>query len=452
MTQGHVPKKSVGGGQIGDKPWTLPPHQPFKIIHATVVDPVEGKILQNAEVTVSGGRFERVGAGDTAGKDHGVTIIDLKGKYLCPGLIDGHVHVTATPGEADLRSIYKNIPASMNNYRSTFLIREMLQRGFTARDCGGADSSLKEAIKEWLLPGPRLLIAGHALSQTGGHGDQRPFFNDDDPTLKCCAGHRRGIGRLCDGVTECSVTVRNEIRNGADFIKVMGGGGVASRLNNLAHAQFLPEELQAITKTAASFDTYVTAHAYTIRAMRHMIDNGVRGIEHGNFIDRALAEEMAQKGIYLTPTLVTHDAMTIPPYDQFLNEDCAKKNASVLSSGLNAIKVASEAGVTVCFGSDLVAGMHKFQSKEFTLRSEILPALDILRSATINCAKMLRLENEIGQIKEGFFADLIVLEKNPLEDVKVLDDKANLLAVVNEGHVAFSHLDNLPVTIAREPW
>ncbi|KAJ3523388.1 hypothetical protein NM208_g12471 [Fusarium decemcellulare] len=446
--------KSRTTGIVGDKPWVLPPHKPFYLFNTRLIDPVEGKVVENAAVTVSGGRITKVATHDPSKEtDEGFTMVDLKGKYLCPGLIDGHVHVTATPGEADLKSTYKNIPASMNNFRTTFLAREMLQRGFTtARDCGGADGSLKEAIDEWLIVGPRLLIAGHALSQTGGHGDQRASFSDEDPTLKCCAGHRSGIGRLCDGPTECSVAVRDEIRKGADFIKIMGGGGVASRLNNLAHPQFLPEELSAIVRTAASFDTYVTAHAYTIRAMRHVIDNGVLGIEHGNFLDKDLAELMASKGIYLTPTLVTHDAMARPPYDQFLNEDCAKKNAAVLGSGLDALKVAYDAGVTVCFGSDLIAGMHQFQRKEFTIRSQVLPSLAILRSATINCAEMLRRQDQIGQIKKGFLADMIVLEKNPLDDIRVLDERENLLAVVKEGRVAFSNVKELPITIGREPW
>ncbi|CAH0055919.1 unnamed protein product [Clonostachys solani] len=454
MTQIPAQATPPGGSIVGDKPWALPPHQSYKIINAKLIDPVEGKVTEGGQITIVNGQFDSVSFGaesrDTTGN---ATIIDVQGKYVCPGLIDGHVHVTATPGESDLKNTYKNTPASMNNFRTTFLVKEMLQRGFTtARDCGGADSSLKDAIREWLIPGPRLLIAGHALSQTGGHGDQRPFFNDEDPTLKCCAGHRSGIGRICDGPTECSVAVRDEIRKGADFIKIMGGGGVASRLNNLGHPQFLSEEIQAMTRTAASFDTYVTAHAYTIRAMRHMIDNGVLGIEHGNFIDRELALEMAKKGIFLTPTLVTYDALRTPPYDQFLNESCAKKNLEVLGSGLEAIKIASEAGVTLSYGSDLLAGMHKFQRREFTLRSEVQSALEIFRSATINCAKMLRMEDQIGQIKEGFLADLIVLERNPLEDITVLDDKSNLLAVVKDGYVAFSKLDRLPVTIGKDPW
>ncbi|KAF5004848.1 hypothetical protein FDECE_8692 [Fusarium decemcellulare] len=171
--------KSRTTGIVGDKPWVLPPHKPFYLFNARLIDPVDGKVVENAAVTVSGGRITKVATHDPSKEtDEGFTSVDLNGKYLCPGLIDGHVHVTATPGEVDLKSTYKNIPASMNNFRTTFLAREMLQRGFTtARDCGGADGSLKEAIDEWLIVGPRLLIAGHALSQTGGHGDQRASFH-----------------------------------------------------------------------------------------------------------------------------------------------------------------------------------------------------------------------------------------------------------------------------------
>jgi imidazolonepropionase-like amidohydrolase len=183
-----------------------------------------------------------------------------------------------------------------------------------------------------------------------------------------------------------------------------------------------------------------------------MIKNGVLGIEHGNFLDEDTAKLMVEKNITITPTLATHYGFTVPPYDQFLNETCTEKNKAVMSSGLQALQVASKAGVTICFGSDLVSGMHQFQTKEFTLRSQVQSSLEIMRSMTINNAKLMRLENEVGQVKEGFFADLVVLDKNPLEDVTVLDDRENLLAVVKEGQVAFSSLDNWPVTIKRGPW
>lgn len=282
-----------------DKPWLLPAQTTYTLINANVVDPAEGKILENVSVVLSEGRIRSVSRDASGARDHGESVVvDLQGLFLCPGLIDAHVHVTATPGEQGLKNTYKNISQSMNNFRTTWVVREMLARGFTTvRDCGGADGALKDAIAEWLVVGPRLVIAGHALSQTGGHGDQRAAHEDDDPTTRCCAGHKSGISRLCDGTTECITAVRDEIRKGAGFVKIMAGGGVSSRLNNLAHAQFLPEELSAIVRTAASFDTYVTAHAYSNRAMRHAVEHGVRGIEHGNFLDQETAEYLASKNV-----------------------------------------------------------------------------------------------------------------------------------------------------------
>lgn len=443
-----------------DKPWLLSPQTPYQITNAKIIDPVEGNLIQGASVIVIDGRFiiqkpcngaevDYVSLGlNTAPK-----IIDLKGSYLCPGLIDAHVHVTATPGEIGLKGTYKNISSSMNNYRTTFLVREMLTRGFTtARDCGGADGALKEAISEWLIPGPRLLIAGHALSQTGGHGDQRDAHSDDDPTLKCCAGHKSGIGRLCDGTQECIVAVRDEIRKGADFIKIMAGGGVSSKLNNLAHSQFLPEEVSAITRTAASFDTYVTAHAYSNRAMRHAVENGAVGIEHGNFLDEETAKYLAEKKVYFTPTLATYNTLMIPPFDQYINASSTAKNVAVMKSGLNSLKIAEDAGVVICFGSDLMAGMQRFQANEFTIRAQVLSNLSVLRSATVNPARMMRMENDIGRIETGLLADMLVLRKNPLEDVTVLDTRENILAVIKEGRVVTSVLENLLVDIVNEPW
>jgi len=443
--------------QYIDKPWLLPVQTTYQFVNANIVDPEQGQLLKNMTVVISNGKVLFVRAGSEqqhqVNGDLNFKTVDLRGKYLCPGLIDAHVHVTATPGEIGLKNTYKAISQSMNNYRTVFLCREMLHRGFTtARDCGGADGALKEAIAEWLIPGPRLLIAGHALSQTGGHGDQRDAHSDDDPTTKCCAGHKSGISRLCDGPQECMVAVRDEMRKGADFIKIMAGGGVSSKLNNLSHAQFLPEEISAIVRTAASFDTYVTAHAYSSRAIRHAIDHGALGIEHGNFLDEATAKYMAEKNVYLTPTLVTYNTLMIPPFDQYVTGDSSIKNQMVMRSGLNALRIAEEAGVTICYGSDLMAGMQKFQANEFSVRARVQSNLTILRGATINPARMMRMENLIGRIAEGFYADILILKENPLDDVTVLDNRENLCAVLKEGRVVTSSLQEIPVDTAKEPW
>ncbi|KAF7557639.1 hypothetical protein G7Z17_g614 [Cylindrodendrum hubeiense] len=433
-----------------DKPWLLPPQTRYRLDNVSIVDPVEGNVTENSSVTLCDGRIlsvrrtEDALAQAAAGGDVALPI-DLQGLYLCPGLIDAHVHVTATPGEQGLKNTYKAIPASMNNYRTTYVVREMLARGFTTvRDCGGADEALKQAIREWLIVGPRLLIAGHALSQTGGHGDQRDSHQDDDPTTRCCAGHKAGISRLCDGTTECMTAVRDEIRKGADFIKIMAGGGVSSKLNNLGHAQFLPEEVSVIARTAASFDTYVTAHAYSNRAMRHAVENGARGIEHGNFLDAETAEYLASKDVYFTPTLATYHTLMKSPFDRWINNDSMEKNIRVMQSGIQSLQVAEKAGLTVCFGTDLMASMQPFQNNEFSIRAAVQSNLSILRSATINPAKMMNLGDELGRIAEGFCADLVILKGNPLADIRVLDDPQNIKAVIKEGRVTSSQLPQLP--------
>jgi imidazolonepropionase-like amidohydrolase len=435
-----------------DKPWLLPPQKTYNLINVNVIDPLEERIVQNASVILSGGRILSVTAPDGDAVSSTVTsdaqTIDLQGLYLCPGLIDAHVHVTATPGEQGLKNTYKNIPQSMNNYRTTYVVREMLARGFTTvRDCGGADNALKEAIREWLIVGPRLVIAGHALSQTGGHGDQRDAHSDDDPTTKCCAGHKSGISRLCDGTTDCMTAVRDEIRKGADFIKIMAGGGVSSKLNNLAHAQFLPEEISVIARTAASFDTYVTAHAYSNRAMVHAVENGATGIEHGNFLDQETAEYLARKHVFFTPTLATYHTLMKPPFDQWITQDSMDKNVRVMKSGINSLEVAERAGLTICFGTDLMASMQPFQNNEFSIRAQVQSNASILRSATTNPARMMRMEGDVGRVAEGLFADVLVLRSNPLVDIRSLDDPSNFLAVIKEGRVTSSKLPQLPIDI-----
>lgn len=206
------------------KPWKLQPPKTLVFVNATIIDPVEGQLIPNATVKTSGGKIVQI---DTSGSEtakEGVdstNIIDLSGKYLCPGLIDCHVHIAVTPGEADLRA-YKDMTERISLLRQPHVLKTMLERGFTSiRDCGGASLAIKEAVEEGVVLGPRMFIAGFALSQTGGHGDQRGSHEGQ----LCCGGSISGISRIVDGPAECYKFARDELRQGADFIKIMGGGG-----------------------------------------------------------------------------------------------------------------------------------------------------------------------------------------------------------------------------------
>ncbi|ROV91188.1 hypothetical protein VMCG_09326 [Cytospora schulzeri] len=434
------------------KPWTLPKQKAYKIVNINIVDPVEGKILPNQTVRIAAGkivsinRYSILSDMDTDAE----ILINAAGKYLCPGLIDSHVHLTSVPGSADLKSSMST-PSTVSYFRQPFQCKAMLERGFTSvRDCGGATLALKEAIAEGVFPGPRLFIAGQALSQTGGHGDRRGAYEGGDGGIGCCGGgaEHEGLSTVVDGVPAVLQAARSQFRQGADFLKLMVGGGVASPTDRLSNVQFTPEEIRAAAGVASSYDSFATAHAYTPRAIRRAVENGVRGIEHGNFIDGETARFMADEGVYLTPTLVTYRALADPKYAGFLPRENREKNEQVLEQGLESVRIAHEAGVKMCLGSDLLSFLGVEQLGEFGLRARVLDNVEVLRHATVNPAKMLGQEDRLGQVKEGFVADLLFLNSNPLEDVTVFErPEENLLAVIKEGRVYSSRWSKLPVDV-----
>ncbi|PLB44124.1 imidazolonepropionase [Aspergillus steynii IBT 23096] len=432
------------------KPWLNRVQPPdLTLVNVNIVDVSAGRIIPSSGVRIRDGVIAGIGPAEQISSPESTTV-DLQNRYLCPGLIDCHVHLTATPGSPLLKDLFATSPNAIA-YRTAYVAREMLLRGFTTvRDTGGADAALRDAIAEGLITGPRLFIAGKALSQTGGHGDFRAPYQGDE--AKCCGGHSPSLARVCDGVPECLAAVRDELRQGANFIKIMVGGGVATPTDALDMLQFTAEEIQAITTTAAYSNTYVTAHAYTTKAIRHAVDNGVRGIEHGNFIDPDTARYCQKKGVVFTPTLVTYKGMSEPPFDNFLDEFSQAKNQQVLASGLKALETLRDAGITICYGSDLLAGMHPLQNQEFSIRSGALSSVDILRSATVNAAKYIGMEGRLGDVREGAIADLLVLDANPLEDVSILDrvDQA-LAAIIKDGRVVTSRLESLSVDALYDP-
>ncbi|KAJ5613168.1 amidohydrolase [Penicillium lagena] len=423
------------------KPWKPAPPRRYVFCNANLVDPVSGRVHSGVCVHVADGLVQYVGQAKEPDNSD-AAVIDLEGKYLCPGLTDCHVHLAAVPGESDWRDI-RQIDTVTSTLRQGYVCESMLHRGFTTvRDCGGATLSLKESIADGLIHGPRLFIAGRYLSQTGGHGDMRGSHQASVP--QCC-GHATAMsGIIADGVPACLQGARDTLRTGSDFIKIMGSGGVASPTDQVEHVQFTDEEIRAITSVARNANTYVTSHAYTPASIQQAIRNGVTGIEHGNLIDEETAALMAEKGVYLTPTLVTYSTMAKYASDGFLPPESAKKNDQVLARGLQSLRLAADAGVTMCFGTDLLGHLVQAQSLEFGLRAQVLSPLEVLRSATINPAQMMGQESFLGQIKEGFAADLLVLNANPLEDIKILEKpETHILAVMKEGRVYMSRWSQL---------
>lgn len=267
----------------------------------------------------------------------------------------------------------------------------------------------KESIQGSIICEPRLFIAGHALSQTGGHGDRR---QQHDPN-ECCAGHVNGI---------------------------------------IQHLQFSDEEIRAIVAVAKNAGTYVTFHAYTPQAIQQAVKQGVKGIEHGNLIDETTANMMKQNGVFLTPTLVTYATMAAPQFSGFLPFVSAKKNREVLDDGLRALELVNKIGVDICFGTDLLGPLHYAPSKEFAIRSTIQTPSEILRSATTTPARMLRQDKFLGEVAPGFAVDLLVLNANPLDDITVFDRPDQyLLATIKEGRVLSSRWSLLDVEASHLP-
>ncbi|KAL4969178.1 uncharacterized protein BDV14DRAFT_196490 [Aspergillus stella-maris] len=422
------------------KPWLRPSSQSYLLSNANIVDVVSGTVLESHFVTISNGKITSVSPSPPTDLPSEYVTVNCEGKYISPGLFDAHVHFVAVPGFTNLSMAFGNFN-DVSLLRQPYVATQMLHRGFTSvRDCGGAQLAFKQAIEEGVFPGPRLFIAGHALSQSGGHGDIRSSHDH----IQCCAGHTNGLGRICDGVPACMTAVREEIRSGADFIKIMGSGGVSTPTDRIEQLQFTVDEIKAIVECAENAGTYVTAHAYTPKAMLHAINNGVKGIEHGNFVTEEVANIMVEKGVYLTPTLISYAEMNTEKWRGYLPADGQAKNTEVLSAGLKSLKIAADAGVTICYGSDLLGPLGLAQTREFALRAQALSSLAVLQSATINPAKMMGQSEAIGQIREGFFADVLFLNKNPLEDVTIFDRPEEcVLGVMKEGRVYKSRWEGL---------
>ncbi len=394
--------------------------------NARIVDGTAPEAGAPVSVLVEGGTIREVGKSVTSAK---AKIVDLKGKTLMPGLIDAHVHVVA--GVADLG---KNamLPDSLVTARSFVIMRDMLMRGFTTvRDVGGADFGLKQATEEGHFPTPRLVISGKALSQTGGHADFRGRYDDATTPL---TRHRLGaLGRICDGLDQVRRGAREEIKGGADFIKIMANGGCASPTDPIHFLGFSVSELEAIVEEARMAGTYVSAHVYTDEAIRRCVEAGVHSLEHCNLIEAETAKLAASKGAVAVPTLVTYDKLVSDGPKLGFPPDSVAKVDVVRSAGMNSLAIMKKAGLAMAYGSDLLGEMHKYQSEEFVIRGRALPAHEVIGSATHVAAKLLKLEGKIGTIAAGAHADLIVVDGDPLKDLSLLTRQGKHMPLIMKG-------------------
>jgi imidazolonepropionase-like amidohydrolase len=399
--------------------------------NALLFDGISDGLRGPADVVVEGGTITEIADGRASVP--AAVEIDVAGRTLMPGLIDVHVHLLAVHLMAS-----RNLDAPMTLMTAKALprIRNMLDRGFTTvRDVGGADFGIREALATGLIAGPRVFIAGPGITQTGGHADHRRK-TDSARERDRNANGVDFFTRLVDGPDEMRIAVRDELRKGADHIKLMAGGGVGSPHDNIDDYQFSEEEIRIASEEAAMRQRYVSAHTYGSVAVQRAVRNGVRTVEHCNLIDAETAGIVRGCGAFVVPTLVCYEVTEENGDQMGLSAFVMEKLRYVNDAGIKMLEHCEAAGTPMGFGTDLMGEMEYAQSHEFVIRARMQKPVDVLRSATSVNAEILQESGKLGVIVSGAVADLIVVDGNPLEDIALLDGQGeNIPFIMQAGRV-----------------
>jgi imidazolonepropionase-like amidohydrolase len=393
-----------------------------------------------SNVLVRGNTIERISVSPIAVETNAdVRVIAANGRVLMPGLIDAHWHafMAATP-----QMLLMTADPSYLHLLAARQAEATLMRGFTTvRDLGGPVFGLKRAIDEGVMIGPRIYPSGAFISQTSGHGDFR-FVFEVPRTLGGPLSHSEveGIAAIADSPDEVRLRAREQLRNGASQIKLMAGGGVASPNNPIESTQYTEAEIGAAVEAAENWGTYVTVHTYTPRAIRQAVAAGVKCIEHGQLIDEPTAKLLADKGIWwsLQPLLDDED---VPP----LSQESRKKALEVFAGTDNAYQLAKKYKVKTAFGSDVLFDA-RIASRQGAILAKLVrwytPA-EALEMATADNGELMALSGfinpypgKLGVVEEGALADLLLVDGDPLENIKLLEDPdKNLLIIMKDGMI-----------------
>ena len=404
--------------------------------NGVVYEPLAGQHLGERTVVIEDGTIVEVVEGKWSGE---VDVdLDARGRHVLPGFVDGHVHLSIHTMDFRRASREWDFERAL---AVAALSEATVRRGFTTvRDTGGDLRGLKQSIRRNLCGGPRIVSAGHMLSQTGGHGDLRGSVVD--PPECGCQIITSPYAHVADGPSAVRKAARQSLRDGSDFIKIHTSGGVASPSDPLDSVQYTAEEVSTIVTEAEHRHTYVTAHAYSPESMRLAADNGVACLEHGNLVDAATAAHLAGLGTTVVPTLVTYWAFRDHAEKFGFPERNQTKNDGLFEQGRAAIGLFRDAGVELGFGTDLLGEAQPYQNQEFAIRAELEPAVDVLRSMYVTNVRLCDLVGKIGTVSPGAHGDLVVTDVDPLEDLAALaDPEAALAAVVQGGRPIVDRLD-----------
>ena len=409
---------------------TIVSAQKTYILCGKLVDTKSGKIEKRKTIVVEGNKITHIHNGYVQPKSKGDKVINLKDKVVMPGLIDMHVHLEM---EYDSKTRLKKYILNEADvaYNSINFAKETLQSGFTTvRDLGGSgvNVSLRNAINLGKLEGPRVFTAEKSLATTGGHADPT---NGSSRKLIGDPGPKEGV---VNSVEDAKKAVRQRYKNGADMIKITATGGVLSVAKSGDNPQFTIEEIKAICDTAKDYGMHVAAHAHGDAGMQRAVIGGVKTIEHGTYMSEKTMDLMIKHDAYLVPTITAgKEVAEKAKIKGFYPPIVVPKALAVGPQIQGTFAKAYKRGVGIAFGTDAGVFKHGKSGKEFGYMVEAgMPAMESIQSATITNAMILGMETEIGQVKKGFFADIIAVNDNPTKNIKTME---NVVFVMKDGKV-----------------
>ncbi|MEM3387189.1 MAG: amidohydrolase family protein [Nitrososphaerales archaeon] len=386
---------------------------------------IDGKSapIRNAVIVVEGDKIKDVGRESEVSISDGAKEVDASRYTAIPGLIDAHLHLGSN-GEPDLLKTLIRTPPDLITLKSLLHAQALLQAGFTTvRDCGEHNFfaiSLRMAIEQGYFQGPTILACGKMLSQTGGHGDFGIF----------------NLG-VCDGVDEVRKAARENLRAGADFIKVCASGGGGSPYDKMTDTQFTVDEIRAAVEEAKARGKRVAAHAMATQGIKNALLAGVYTIEHGCYLDDEGCSLMKERGAILVPTLTAAYQIVKHGVEGGIPEWSVKKTEEVVDAHVESVKKAHKAGVKIAAGSDAGTpfNVHGENALELALLVERcgFTTWEAIRAATLVAAEAVGLSDQVGTIEAGKYADIVIVDGNPLDDIKVLQDKSRIKLVMRRG-------------------
>ncbi|MCH8488648.1 MAG: amidohydrolase family protein [Oceanicaulis sp.] len=389
---------------------------PITIIHAgtLIAAPGDGSPRTNTSIIVEDGRIAAVEDGFVTRE--GADIIDLSDRWVLPGFIDSHVHITSQQGPDRRLATFTDSSADRALQGAQYAQRSLMA-GFTTLQDVGADMeavrALQRAINQGAVPGPRLRIAGGAVTPTGGHGDINGWSVEVLRT--------QGSPYACNGADDCARAVRQLVQEGSDMLKITATGGVLSSTGAGVELQFFEAELAAIVEAATMMGRRVTAHAHGVTGINAFLRAGGHSIEHGTFLDAESIRLFRRNNAVLVPTVMAGEWVTLQADSGWMTPFQRAKALEVGPRMLDMLRQAHRGGVTIAFGTDSGVSAHGDNAREFELYVEAgLTPMEALRTATITAARHLGLEEETGRIAPGLAADIIALDADPLADISAV--------------------------------